>query len=214
MSVPKGRNTRVEIAATYGSVKVITAVSKAKPGVATSVGHLLNNNSIGYFSDVVGMDELEGQAIAIANKAADTFELQKLNTINYGTFISGNFTPVLTWVTLSKATSYEIPNAESDKLDETTLLDTIKQESAGLLGAQSVAINAFSDAQAPAIELLEDAALTNGFVVVRLTLSNGERRIWRGQPSVPGESMSVGQLATSGLSITAKGRILKLPVPV
>lgn len=214
MSVPKGRNTRVEIAATYGAIKAITAVSKAKPGVATSVAHLLNNNSIGYFSDVVGMDELEGQAIAIANKAADTFELQKLNTTNYGTFISGNFTPVLTWLTLSKATSYEIPNAESDKLDETTLLDTIKQESAGLLSAQSVTINAFSDAQAPAIELLEDAALTNGFVLVRLTLSNGERRIWRGQPSVPGESMSVGQLATSGLSITAKGRILKLPVPV
>lgn len=211
MAIPKGRNCRIEIAATYGAAKVVTAITKAKPGVASSAAHGLANGSVGYFDAVIGMDELQDQAVSVSNQASGTFELQKLNTTNYGSFVSGNFIPVLTWLTLSKATGYDIPNAETDKLDATTLLDTIKQEDAGLLAAQSVTINGFSDAQGAALDLLLDAAVTSQKVIARITLSNGERRIWRGEPSVPGESMSVGQLATAGLSITAKGRICFLP---
>jgi len=211
MAIPKGRNCRIEIAATYGTAKPVTAVTKAKPGVASSAAHGLANGSIGYFTNVVGMDELQDQAASVSNQATGTFELQKLNTTSYGSFVSGDFIPVLTWLTLSKSTGYEIPNAETDKLDATTLLDTIKQQEAGLLAAQSVTINSFSDAQAAALDILNDAAITGQKVVVRITLSNGERRIWRGEPSLPGESLSVGQLASASLSVTAKGRIGFLP---
>lgn len=212
MSVPKGRNCRVEIAATYGSLKTISAVTKAAPPVATSTAHGLAEGTIGYFDTATGMDELLGQAASVDATAANTFNLEGLDSTNYGTFTTGTFTPVATWLTLSTATNYEIPEGAADDLDSTTLLDRIKQTEAGLLAAQNVQISKLSDMQLPALALVRTAALNAGYIVVRITLSNGERRVFRGQPSLPGESMGVGALATSGFGVKVKGQVLMLPV--
>jgi hypothetical protein len=47
---------------------------------------------------------------------------------------------------------------------------------------------------------------------MRITASNGERRVFRGQPSLPGESQSVNALATSGFGVKVKGQVLMLPI--
>lgn len=211
MANPTGRQVRVEIAATYDAAKTVTALTKANPGVATSAAHGLVDGTIGYFNNVVGMDEINGVAHSVNGPLTNTFDLEDEDTSTYGTFTSGDFIPVLTWSTLSLATAYNIPNAETDKLDGTTLLDRIKQEQAGLLGAQNVTIDGFSDPQNAAVKLVRAAALKGEYVVVRITLKNGERRIFRGQPSLPGESLSVGQKATGQISFAVKGKVGMLP---
>jgi hypothetical protein len=205
MSTQTGRNVRVEIAATYDTAKTVSAVTKANPGVASSTSHGMANGTIGYFSDTTeGMNELAGAAFSVANQATSTFELQAENTTSYGTFTSGTFTPVLTWSTLSTATSYSIGDAAADQIDTTTLLDRLKQSEIGLLASQTVTIEGFSDPQSAAALLIRAAALNVSYVVVRITLSNGERRIFRGMPSLPGESLSVGQKATGSLTFAVK----------
>ncbi len=211
MSVPKGRNCRVEIAATFAAVKTVTAVTKAVPPVVTSTAHGLTEGTIGFFDTAAGMDELLGQAVSVDATAANTFNAEGLDSTNFGTFTSGTVTPVATWLTLSSATSYEIPEGSADPLDATTLLDRIKQEQAGLLGAQNVQFSKLSDMQLPAMALVRAAALNDGYIVVRITLSNGERRVFRGQPGLPGESQGVGALATSGFGVKVKGQVLMLP---
>ena len=62
MANGKGRNIRVEIAATYSAAKVVTAVTLASPGVATSTAHGMANDTVGYFTGVGGMAQLESQA--------------------------------------------------------------------------------------------------------------------------------------------------------
>jgi hypothetical protein len=212
MSVPKGRNCRVEIAATFGAAKTITAVTKASPPVVSSTAHALLEGAIGFFDTVIGMDELLGQAGSVDATAANSFNLEGLDSTSYGTFASGTFTPVATWLTMSTATSYEIPEGTTDELDATTLLDRIKQSQAGTLGAQNVQFSALSDMQLPALAVLRTAALNDGYVVMRITASNGERRVFRGQPSLPGESQSVNALATSGFGVKVKGQVLMLPI--
>lgn len=208
MSTQTGRNVRVEIAATYDTAKTVSAVTKANPGVASATSHGMANGTIGYFSDTTeGMNELAGGAFAVANQATSTFELQAENTTSYGTFTSGTFTPVLTWSTLSTATSYTIGDAAADQIDTTTLLDRLKQSEIGLLASQTVTIEGFSDPQSAAALLIRNAALSVSYVVVRITLSNGERRIFRGMPSLPGESLSVGQKATGSLTFAVKGKV-------
>lgn len=209
--IQKGRNVRVEIASTYGLSKVVTGVSKASPGVATSAAHGLANASIGYFDSVIGMTELDGQVCCVANQATGTFELQALDTSTYGTFTSGNFIPVTAWKTLSQATSYEIGGGDADKLDSTTLLDTVKQEESGMLAAQTVTFNAFSDPQADAFAQIRKDAKAGSYTVFRITFPNGERRIFRGQPSLPGESVQLSALATSGFSVSVKRDVIYLP---
>ena len=211
MSVPKGRNCRVEIAATYAAAKTVTAVTKAMPPVVTSATHAMTEGTIGYFDTAAGMDELLGQAGSVDATATNTFNAEGLDSTSFGTFTSGTFTPVATWLTLSSATSYEIPEGSADELDATTLLDRIKQTEAGLLSAQNVQISKLSDMQLPALALVRAAALNNGFIVVRITLSNGERRVFRGQPGLPGESQGLGALASSGFGIKVKGQVLMLP---
>jgi hypothetical protein len=211
MSTQKGRNVRVEIAATYSTAKSVTGITKANPGVATSAAHALAEGAIGYFSGITGMTELEGQAGSVDATATNTFNVEGVDTTLFGTMTGTcSFTPVATWVTLSTATSYQISGGDIDQLDTTTLLDTIKQQDVGMLAAQTVSFDAFSDPQLAAMALAEAAAMTGGYIVMRISFPNGERRVFRGQPSLPGESVAVSAMATGSFSVTVKGRVLKL----
>lgn len=211
MANVKGRNVKIEIAATYSAAKTVTAITLASPGVATSAAHGLANDTVGYWSGVTGMAQLEGQATRVKNQATNTFELQGLNTTNYSAFTAGTFTPVATWVTLAEATSYDIGGGAADKLDVTTLLDIVKKEEQGLLPTQNVTMDVIAqDTPSAAMLLLESAVQTQGAVVVRITLGNGAVRVFRGEPSLPGESVSQGAVGTGSLDFAAKGFVLKL----
>ncbi len=214
MATQTGRNVRVEIAATYGAAKTVSSVSKASPGVATtSVAHSMTDGTIGYFADdVAGMEEIAGAAFSVDGPVSTTFNIEGEDTTTYGTFTSGTFIPVATWSTLSTATSYEISDSAPDQVDTTVLLSRIKQQEAGLLASQTISFGNLSDAQLAAFTLIKNAAKANGgYVVGRITLANGERRIFRGQPSLPGESMAVGQKATNNLTVLVKGFVGMLP---
>ena len=207
----KGRGVRVEIAATYAAAKVVTAVSLAATGVATSTAHGLANDTVGFWSGVAGMAQLEGQATRVKNQAANTFELQGLNTTNYSAFTAGNFTPVATWATLSEATSYSIGGGAAEKLDVTRLIDITKQEEQGLLPVSNVSMNVIAqDTPSAAMLLLESAVQSQGAVVVRITLANGAVRVFRAEPSLPGEDVQQGQVGTGSLDLAVKGFVLKL----
>ena len=211
MANVKGRGVKIEIAATYSAAKTVTAVTLANPGVATSAAHGLANDTVGYFSGVTGMAQLDGQACRVKNQATNTFELQGLNTTNFAAFTAGSFVPVATWATLSESTSYDIGGGAADKLDVTTLLDIVKKEEQGLLPVSNVSCEVIAqDTPSAAMQLLEAAVQSQSAVVVRITLGNGAVRIFRGEPSLPGESVQVGALGTGSLDFAAKGFVLKL----
>lgn len=76
------------------STKVITAISKANPAVVTSAAHGYNNGDELVLAGIVGMTQLNGRNVRVANKATNTYELHDLdgNTINssaYTTYSSG-----------------------------------------------------------------------------------------------------------------------------
>lgn len=211
MANVKGRGVRVEIAATYAAPKTVTAVTLASPGVATSTAHGLANDTVGYFSGVGGMVQLENQACRVKNQATNTFELQGLNTTTYSAFTSGTFTPVATWATLSEATSYRFGGGSAEKLDATRLIDIVKVEEQGNLPADTATINVIAqDTPSAAMALIESAVQTQGSVIVRITLGNGAVRVFRAEPSLPGEDVQQGQLGTGTLDMAVKGLVLKL----
>lgn len=211
MANVKGRGVRIEVAATYSSPKTVTAVTLASPGVATSTAHAMANDTVGYWSGVTGMAQLEGQATRVKNQATNTFELQGLNTTNFSAFTAGTFVPVATWATLSEATSYEIGGGAGEKLDVTCLIHTTKQEEQGLLPVGNVSCNVIAQDTPSAAQLLLEAAVqSQSAVVVRITLANGAVRVFRGEPSLPGESVQQGAVGTGSLDFAVKGFALKL----
>lgn len=201
-----GRGVKVEIEKTVGAAKTVSAISLAKPGVATSAAHSLANKSIGYFLGVTGMVQLDGQAVRLANQATNTFELEDIDTTDYAAFTSGTFVPVTAWATMNTATSYQIGGGDADPLDNTTLIDDIKQELNGLLGAQNVAFNLNSETiSGEAMAIIKAAARKSASLTVRITLKDGSVRVFRGQPSLPGENVQKGAIGTGNLTFKVKG---------
>jgi hypothetical protein len=212
MSNIKGRGIKLEIAATYAAADAGWAVSNANPGVATKTGHAVVNNDIGYFTGIVGMDQLDGQAVRAKNKTANTFELQGIDTTNMGTQ-SGtcDFVKVATWVTMSEATAYRFGGGTADKLDATRLIDTKKQEEVVQLPTDSVSVDLFAQGTpSAALQVLINAVQTQSLVTVRITHADGSVRLLRGDPSLPGEDVRVGQLGTGSFEIAVKGTVLQL----
>jgi hypothetical protein len=206
-----GRNVRVEVSKTEAAAKTVTAVSLANPGVATSTAHALADGSVGYFNAVTGMVNLEGQPARVDAPVANTFNLEGINTTGYPAFTAGTFVPVTVWSTLSRAAAYDIGGGAADPIDTTVLLDIIKQQANGLLAAQSVKIDLKLDTtDEEALTLVRAAALSQAYLVFRITLSDGSQRIFRGQPSLPGESVGQGALGTGSFDVNVKGSVLFL----
>ena len=208
-----GRNTRVEISKTEAAAKVVSAVTQASPGIATSTTHTMTDGTVGYFGPVSGMVQLDGQAVRVDATAASTFELQGIKTTNFPAFTgSADFTPISVWSTLSRSASYKIGGGDADKIDTTVLLDVIKKEANGLLAAQSVSFDLKLETQDDeALGLVRTAALEQAYLVFRITLSDGSQRIFRGQPSLPGEDVGEGALGSGSFGVTVSGSVLFLP---
>jgi hypothetical protein len=211
MAFVKGRGVKVEVALTMATAKTVSAVTLANPAVATSTSHGLANEAVGVFSSVVGMVQLEGQACRVKNTAANTFELQGLNTTSYSAFTSGSFTPVATWATMAESDQYEISGGGADQLDVTCLIDVVRQQENGFLNAQTLNLNIKAvDTPSQAMNACIAAAMAGNRVVVRITLPNGAVRIAHIEPTLPSESVQSGAVGSGSVSGTVKGLALML----
>lgn len=210
----KGRNVRVEVGYTEGTPKIVTAVSIADPAVAVSASHGLAVGSVGYFDDVVNMDPLDGQAVRVADvgsPSVDNFGLETLDSTDWPAFTSGNFVPITAWATLSQSTQYQLGGGAPRTEDVGTLLDTTEKLETIKLAAETVTIDIRSlteDNQA--LAKVRQVARRAERLVFRITLADGAQRIFRGQPSIPGESLTQGATGTGQLSVTVRGQILYL----
>ena len=202
-----GRGVRVELGVTEGAPISVSAVSATKPPVATAAAHGLAAKSLGYFSVAPGIPELVGQACRLNPVTAGNFTLEDLDGTAYQTLSSaGSFIPVTAWQTLGNTVDYDVPSNAANPLPVTVILDEIEQEENGLLGAQSVAFNlraqTISDT---AMSYLRSAARKNNFVMFRITLKDGNVRFFRGQPSLPGESVGQGAVGSQSCTVRLKG---------
>ncbi|MDT7836455.1 phage tail protein [Aquabacterium sp. OR-4] len=201
-----GRGVRVEVGKTEGTAKTVTGMTLADPCVATSVAHALTAKSVGYFNNVGGMVNIEGQAVRLAAVTTDTFTLGDLDTTDYPAFTSGSFVPITAWATLAKSTSIAEGGGEADKLNTTTLLDNIRQERNGLLAAETLNIGLLAESLASeALQIIRRAARRSQLLVFRVTWNNGDVMVFRGEPSKPGRDVQQGQVGTGSISVTVKG---------
>jgi hypothetical protein len=74
---------------TTNNVKTITGISAVDPVVVTSAGHGFLNDWIVKIYDVLGMTEINGMIVRVANKDTNTFECYGLNGTNFTAYTSG-----------------------------------------------------------------------------------------------------------------------------
>jgi hypothetical protein len=74
---------------TTDNIKTITGATAADPVVITSTSHGFLNGWLVKISDIIGMTELNGMVVRVANKDANTFECYGLNGKNFTAYASG-----------------------------------------------------------------------------------------------------------------------------
>lgn len=70
---------------TYSEPKTITGITQANPGVVTANSHGFSDGDLVRMFDVVGMTEVNGVTYQVANKTANTFEIQTTTSVNVDT---------------------------------------------------------------------------------------------------------------------------------
>lgn len=215
VDIVKGRNVRVEVGFTEGASKPVAAVTQSNPGVATILAHALVLGSIGYFTNIEGMDPLNGQAVRVAaggSPSADNIGIEGIKTTNFPDFVSGDFVPVTAWRTLSQSTQYQLGGGAPRTEDVGTLLDTVEKLEIVKLSAETVQIDIRSlEEDNEAMEKIREVARDAAAMVFRITLNGGAQRIFYGTPNIPGESLAQGATGTGQLTVTVKGQIVYLP---
>lgn len=205
-----GRNVKVEVALTVAASIAPTACTKANPGVATLTSHGLADNDVGYWTITAGMVEMDGQAAHVIATSANTFTMNGLDTTNYSTYTAGTFIKASTWGTVSEAASYAIGGGAANALDDTRLMDVKTRNIAGLLSPQDLTIDVRNaETQGSAMAFIEAAARNSTSVLIRISKGTTVLRVYYGVPSVPGESVQSGGLASGQFNILGAGWAVK-----
>lgn len=206
MTYAIGRGVRVEIGTTEGAAKTVTAVTAAKPPVATSTAHGLAAKSLGYFSAATGMPQLEGQAVRFSAVTTNDLTIEDLDATSYGTFTAGTIVPITAWTTVSSVTDINKSGGEGNPLDTTVVLDTVGQQVNGTLSAEAVTFTARTETiSSAAMQKIRETAKNQGYLVFRITLADNNVRFFRGQVSLPTEQVGVGAVGQTTFGATVKG---------
>lgn len=178
-----GSNITVEVQQTLDAAKTITAITKANPGVVTSTAHGYNNGDPITMIVTAGMVELDGQAVRAANVAANTFEMEGLDTQAYSIFTAGTCKKVTAFQTMSSAQNVSMPNPAPARIETTTLVDKTKQYQYGLPEAPEGTISGLFIPAGTAEALIKAATKANTALMFRLTYSDSRKTLFNANVS-------------------------------
>lgn len=161
----KWSNVQIAMQSAIGAAKTITGISLATTGVVTSTAHGLTNGTYVTFT-VAGMRQMNDRTARIANVAANTFELEGIDTTAFDAFTSGTCVAVTFGTNISTATSISSSGGGFDFIDTTTIHDNARTQMPGLPAATTFTFDNIwdvSDAGLLAMKTASDAQAKRAF---------------------------------------------------
>lgn len=154
----------------FAATKVITAITKANPGVVSSTAHGLLDGAVVAIAAVVGMTEVNGGLYVVDNPLSGTFELAGTDTTGYTTYTSGGTAAPVNFSNFCELTSVSQQDGSADEIDVTTICSTVKEFEVGLSDSGSLQLE-YNYAGAETVQAaLKAAKLSGAIVAFKLTL--------------------------------------------
>lgn len=197
-------NTKIEMQKTLGSVKTITAISKAAAAVVTATHDFAVGDLI-LLQDVVGMTQINDRLVRVsAVSTTVSFTCEGLDSTNFSTYVSGGTaTKITAFDTFSNVSSFNYPEPAPNKIDVTTVHDTTKKEVFGLDEAPQITMNLIADPLDTAVVNLRAASSAKATRGFRVTLQSGAVLIFNAYVAGGrGLDGSAGDVATASASLT------------
>lgn len=202
----KWSNVAVSMQSALAADLTISAITKANPGVATSTAHGLSNGDYVYL-EVLGMYQLNERVVRVANVAANTFELEGVDTTLFETFTSGTANKITFGTSITTATGLTASGGNFDFIDTTTIHGNARTQLPGLPAAATYEFENIwdaSDAGLLAVKTASEAQAIRAFKFVFGT--GGQIMVFAGY--VGGNLLPGGQaqgLVTTPIAITMNG---------
>ena len=203
-----GINVNIETQKTLATALVVTAITKAKPPVATYTPGTPPADGDVVVLAVQGMSELDGQAVRVDNRdtTANTFELEGLDATDFATFTSGTASVVSAWNAQGQAQDISVDEQTPDEIDVTTLKDTEKKIDYGLLSAVKGRVGELFDPTDTAQLDIRDASKAQEARAMRVTFADGQVAVLNAKVAM-GDAFSLaqGQAGKTAFSFTLRG---------
>jgi hypothetical protein len=206
MGIEVGRAYRLEYGSALAAAMSVTGISKATQAVVSGTGFTVTAGQFVFLGAVDGMTELNNVVARVATSptpSATAFTLEGIDSTSFGDWVaSPGVRAVTTWTTIAQITGVDFGAGSVDSIDITTVLDTARQNAAGLISRPDITVNLFSDYATGAAQTAMDVAANAGTILpFRATRASGYRRCFAGIPSEVGESVSVNQAITGSFTI-------------
>ena len=179
MGVNVWSNVQIAVQSAIGANKTITGITKANPAVVTSTAHGFANGDYVTLS-VQGMWQLDQVVARIANVAANTFELEGLDSTAYDTFTSGTANQLTFGTTLSSISDINVSGGEFAMVDVTTIHDNVKKEIPGSASPVSISMTANWDPSDAGLAALKTASDARAQRAIRFTFSDSKKWVFNG----------------------------------
>lgn len=175
-------NVGIAVQSALSSAQVVSAITKANPGVATYVGSDPSNGDILYLSSVQGMHQLDDRLFRAANvnSGGNTVELEGENTSNYDTYASGDLQVVTFGTTLAIVTDLQVSGGDFEQIDVTTVHDSVRKQIPGAASPIVFSGSCIWDVADAGFIALKAASDNKEKRAVRITFANGQKVYFTG----------------------------------
>lgn len=199
-------NVQVSLQSALATADTITGITNANPGVVTSTAHGMANGDYVVLT-VNGMPALNDRVVRIANVAANTFELEGVDTTLLGTFTSGSAQAVTFGTTMTTLTGINASGGDPEFADVTTIHDNIRKQVPVVTSPMTMSFDSLFDAGDAGLVALKAAADALAKRAVRISFSSGSKIVFSGYVSASLTPTGSAQEAVkTGVTLTAAGR--------
>ncbi|MBC3456347.1 phage tail protein [Pseudomonas mosselii] len=207
--IPLPNGSVLEIASTLGTAVPFTALTNAKPPVASAVGHSIDADDILLISS--GWALINDRAAKAANVTTDAFSLAGLDTTNTDRYTAGagigSVVPVSGWTQISKVTGFTVSGGEQQFLTVGYLENDDDLQFPTNRNPISVSVTVEDQPSALYVPVVEGYDDSKELTVIRLKLPGGGQILMPGYVSITSTpTMERNQLMTRTISVGLSGR--------
>lgn len=175
----------VTLSTTLGSVKTVSALTNANPGVATSTAHGFVNGDIVLMNS--GWSNLNQKAVRVAGSVANAFNLDGIDTSLTSLYPSGSGTGSASLVggftQISQIMGLTTQGGDQQYATFSFLEQNFETQLPTVFSAQSISLEIADDPSLPGYIALKAAADARAFRVLKLQLPDGSFILYYGQIS-------------------------------
>ncbi|MDZ7863013.1 phage tail protein [Acidovorax sp.] len=180
VSLPDGAT--IAIATTYGSVKTVTAITNANPGVITSAAHGLLNGA--FYELKSGWQKISDRVFKAANVATNALDVTGIDTTDTNRFAAGtgvgSLREITAWTQIPQILEFTTSGGDQQFANFSFLEEDYERQLPTVTSAQSIQIGIGDDPSLPGYQALKAAGEARAIRALKVTLPNGAVLLYNG----------------------------------